>query len=101
VFRWWQWYEHCPDELGICRQAQGSQFLKVDNSAELTKVLQNENEVTLQMVKPPGKIFIPANYLCKWQVDVDVGAQYQLSIKRQYFPVQEQLELTIIGEKKS
>ena len=51
-------------------------------------------------MKPSRIPEIPENYYCQWEIKIDQEAEYQLSIKRDFFPVLEQLELNIIGENK-
>lgn len=43
---------------------------------------------------------LPANYFCRWNVNIESELDYQLSIKRNFFPLQEQLELKITGGEK-
>lgn len=51
-------------------------------------------------MRKSGVDFIPQNYFCKWEMSIDQGATYTLSIQRNFFPIQEQLELNIIGTDK-
>ena len=59
----------------------------------------NEDTISLSMNKRGSTL--PRNFFCAWQIDLDVDAQYQLKIKRQFYPMQEQLELSIMGKTKT
>ena len=67
---------------------------------QVTNSLENEEEVSFSIVRPSRVPEIPENYYCQWEIKIDQESDYQLSIKRDFFPVLEQLELNIIGENK-
>ena len=69
-------------------------------TASVSDALKDENEVSFSIVKPSIIPDIPQNYYCQWEIKIDTESEYQLSIKRDFFPVLEQLELNIIGENK-
>ena len=67
--RWWQWFEYCDDELGMCRTTSGS--INQIDSASLTQKLNNQDEVSFKIERTGGSSQIPENYFCRWNVEID------------------------------
>ena len=98
MLRWWQWFQNCEDNLGLCETRTGE--TRAFTEQQVTEALNNENEVSFSIVRTDRISEIPTNYYCQWEVKIDKESEYQLSIKREFFPVLEQMELNIIGENK-
>ena len=69
-----------------------------DNSA--VNALADGAEISFSIVRPAERNQIPKNYFCSWSILINPEEEYQLSIKRDFYPINEQLELNIIGDNK-
>ena len=96
--RWWEWFQYCEDELDLC-QSSADTIEKITGS-DLSDALTNGNEVSFAIAQNADSESIPRNYFCAWDVDINSKAEYQLSIKRSFYPIKELLELMIIGGSK-
>lgn len=96
--RWWQWFEYCEDDLGFCT-SNGKKYSELDEGS-LKKQIDNDQEVQFAIQRAAGYLNIPENYFCKWEITIDKASEYNLSIKRSFNPIKEQLELNIIGDNK-
>ena len=95
--RWWRWFESCEDALGLCKSSAGAQKF---SGADAKTLLKDGNEITFSILRATEAGIIPRNYFCSWTLELEEAAEYQMSIKRNFSPIKEQLELNIIGEKK-
>jgi len=82
----------------LCSQSGGTS-LSPDRT-NIQSALDNSEEVSFSIKRSGDASVIPANYFCKWSIELKTSIEYQLSIRRNYFPVKEQIELNIIGEEK-
>ena len=96
--RWWQWFEYCEDDLGFC-QSNG-QVLADPTAGQLTRQIENDQDVTFTLARAEGYLNIPKNYFCKWDISINKNSEYNLQIKRDFYESKEQLELNIIGDNK-
>ena len=96
--RWWQWFEYCEDEYGFCK-TNGKTHTSFAQG-QLTKQIEDEQDVVLTISRTEGYREIPENYFCKWNIPIDKEAEYNLQIRRDFYENKEQLELNIIGDNK-
>ena len=73
---WWQWFEYCDDTLGLCSSTNDQSIRKI-GSKQMSSALDNQDELIFAMVRPlGGPETIPANYFCRWQVEIKKSSQY-------------------------
>lgn len=74
--RWWQWFEYCDDTLGLCSSTNDQSIRKI-GSKQMSSALENQDELIFAMLRPlGGPETIPANYFCRWQVEIKKSSQY-------------------------
>lgn len=85
--RWYRFFEYCEDTLGLCATNSGA----IANLAggDLREGLANGEEVYFSIMRTVEQDIIPKNYFCKWEIDIELTYDYQMSIKRNFFPVKE------------
>lgn len=79
----------------MCRTSVGNILGK-----DYKEALKDGTEINFQIVQSQKQRVIPQNYFCRWDILVEKESTYQLSIQRNYYPILEQLELNIVGNKK-
>ena len=67
--RWWEWFDSCEDNLGLC-QTNIDAITKLSGGSVI-KALQDDKELSFSIMRQTDVGFIPQNYFCKWEVNID------------------------------
>ena len=83
----------------MCR-SNSNTISKISGEGGLKEALSNGEVVTFSIVKANNFNKIPENQFCEWSLLIDPELTYSLQIKRDFYPVREQIEVTMIGSDK-
>ena len=72
--RWWSYFEYCEDERGLC--STSADTVQKITGGDLSTALKDGNTVGFSIAAASELGFIPQNYFCRWDVNINSKAEY-------------------------